>query len=375
MALIDKLPGIFPAKHGMLSLLFIPQIRWILSKKYGLSAQYLAAWILICMIGLEVSADSQLISVVQPTKGHVISLIFSPNGKRLISTHWTALRGHKGYDAKVWDTSSWRYKRGLPKVFKVLNFSTDGRFMLTEDVSKTTSLRVWDTTQWKVLLKRQSNTSQNPSRLSPDGKRLAFIGEKSGDQELPTIFMQDVKSKKIVFRGSKYTSGIIAFLPQDWLAVEAMEVTDFRLVDLKTGWSKQKFTFSQEVFLALSPSKKLLATKIQSNDKKGEQIHIWDIASMKLLYTLPEIRSQIVNVDFSQNDKNLAVSSSDGNVSVWQIKSAKQLISVNTGLSKSGKYYRPIFALSPDATLLAIAKESDKNARSDNLEIWRISKN
>jgi RNA polymerase sigma factor (sigma-70 family) len=222
------------------------------------------------------------------TTERLYSTAFSPDGRVLA----TAGNKRSGLGVvQVWDLGTGRQVSALagnPGAFDAVAFAPDGRLLATG--SRDGTVRLWDVAQNR---EQQSLTLQGPSlpilavTFSPDGKRLAAAsGEEvvRPDGRPGAVTLWDVASGKVAtIRGQDGTVAAVAFSPDGKTLVSAGADKTVRLWDPATGKELRQFAGTNGFIrrVAFSPDGKLLA----STSTDGA-VRLWDVATGKLILTL-----------------------------------------------------------------------------------------
>ncbi|MGO8789489.1 MAG: hypothetical protein ACLQVL_19165 [Terriglobia bacterium] len=246
------------------------------------------------------------ISVIAPLSGkeirlpvmehrdHVLSVAWSPDGKRLATAS-------ADNTAKIWDADSGKELLtlgGHRDIVWSVAWSPDGTRLLTGSEDRTA--KVWDVASGRVLLTLNGcGDSVQGVAWSPDAKRLATASRDN------TARVWDADSGKLLITLSGHTDYV---------------------------WS-----------VAWSPDGKRLATASWDGTTK-----VWDATSGKPLVTLRGINARLFSVAWSRDGRRLAVANEEHIAEVWDPGSGKEIMSL-TG----HKGFVLSVAWSPDGTRLA----------------------
>jgi WD40 repeat protein len=299
---------------------------------------------------VDLSAGKIAVAVYGPLtlKGHssyVLSVAFSPDGKRLVSGSWDktvklwdtatgtellTLKGHSrgvcsvafspdgkrlasGSDngfIKLWDAAGGKelltLKGHSGRVHSVA-FSPDGKRLASGGWDKT--IKLWDTTTGTELLTLKGHSKGvRPIAFSPDGKRLA-----SGSWD-KTIKLWDTTTGKelLTLKGHSQWVNSFAFSPDGKRLASGRDDKTVRLWDTITG--KEVLTLKGHSELALSVAFSPDGKRLASGSKT---IKFWDTAGGKELVTLKGHSSAVNSVAFSPDGKRLASGSNDKTVKIW----------------------------------------------------------
>jgi WD40 repeat protein/tRNA A-37 threonylcarbamoyl transferase component Bud32 len=246
---------------------------------------------------------------VRSMNGHtapVTSIAFSPDGKRLASA--SADR-----TVRLWETATGQQLlclQGHQGSVTCVAFSHDGRHIASGSEDKT--VRIWDLDIGQTTLEFKEH--QSPVKavaVSPDGTRVASA---SGE-----VIVWDAITGAMVQRGLSGMS--VAFSPdgQQVAAGGTLGEGDhrqkygIRIMDVRTGkihsvWEGHKRVITQ---LAFRPDGKQLASS--SADRTLE---VWDVAAGKQAFTFHE-EAAVLSVAFSPDGLRMATGSEDRTVKLW----------------------------------------------------------
>ena len=324
------------------------------------------------------------IPFVNPIDEQVLTLAFSPDGKKLVTAGaWWGKPGQ----LKIWDVPSARELvavRGFSGV-RSIAWSSDGKTIATGDFSGTVRLRDADTGVERVAVKGHK-IGINAVAFSPDGKTLVsagldrvvklwdavglqeqkqFVGH--GDMVYSAAFFRHGKAfvtggrdatakiwdlaagnEKHTLRGHQGWVETVAISPDDQIVATGGMDQTIRFWDANSGADKGKLEGHDGGVLAVafSPDGKSLASA-----GYDMTIRIWDVANQKLVGTLGKHSSVIWALAFSR-DGVLASGSSDTTAKLWNVAQKKEI----TVLPTSDRKPIQALAYSPDGKWVALAK-------------------
>ncbi len=144
--------------------------------------------------------------------------------------------------------------------------------------------------------------------MSPDGKRVAYFSDESGEMQV-WVAASDGSGAKAVTKGERRQLMRVSWAPDSKLIAYTDSNMDLRLVNPDTGedkeiahgpgeWSGPQFDFS--------PDSKWLAVRINSPIVQFAQIHLYDVTAGKLIQ-VSDGRSDDVAGTFSKDGKYLSL--------------------------------------------------------------------
>lgn len=196
--------------------------------------------------------------------------------------------------------------------------------------------------------------------FSPDGKWEAVA--KFGRIDLRKAGAEKVE-KSLVMEGSKINA--IHFSPDGKKLVAASGITGLKgeatVWDLETGEPVQQIGSDQHrdiLFDAeFSPDGTLLATA-----GYDQNIHLWELATAKLLRSFPSHNGAIYDLAFSPDGTVLASASGDGTCKIWQVATGKRLDTLN---QPEAEQFRVAFT--PDGNSIVAAGGDNR------IRLWRFT--
>lgn len=195
--------------------------------------------------------------------------------------------------------------------------------------------------------------------FSPDGQWEAIAG--FGGVELKKVGT-DEPAKHFALEGGKINA--VHFSPDGSTLVAASGITGLKgeatIWDLKSGEVSQRIGRDKHrdiLFDAeFSPDGTLLATA-----GYDQVIHLWELASGKLLRSFPSHNGAIYDLAFSPDGTVLASASGDSTCKLWQVATGERLDTLN---QPQGEQFRVAFT--PDSRSI-IAAGADNRVR-----LWRF---
>jgi WD40 repeat protein/tRNA A-37 threonylcarbamoyl transferase component Bud32 len=292
--------------------------------------------------------------------GGIPALVFSPDGKRLVSVS-------KDQRTTIWNPLTGEAVHSLQRAEAVLQsvaFSPDGRLLLTGDQG---TFYLWDTKDWR-LLKAQETGWVNGTAFSPNGKFLATCGDglfvwrvvKTNAQKNESTIRLELAGREAGFRSlyvcASSDSRYFAWVDRDsqvrlW-DIEAERAENGPLV--LQGWHGLHFHPNGKLLAYINPSRQAefwnveqkkvefalgqpgeFETHICSLSPRGRwlaaavhhsKVGIWDTRSRQKLFDLPEERSDVWSFAWNPDESKLAVGLSDGGLSLWDLDQVRSLL-------------------------------------------------
>ena len=287
--------------------------------------------------------------VVGEHRDRVLSVVWSPDGKRLASAS-------ADNTTKVWDVASGRELRPLTGhrdfVWSVA-WNPDGTRLVTGSEDHTA--KVWDAASGRELLTLTGHSdSVQGVGWSPDGKRVATASRDN------TAKIWDAESGKLLMTLTGHT---------DYVWSVAWNIDGSRLATASwDGTAKVWDTATGKSLLTLSGVNARLFSVGWSQDGRrlatASEEHlarVWDADSGKELLTLTAHKGFVLSAAWSPDGTRIATGSVDGEVKLWDAVGGDMLQTVG-GLGAS------VFSVawSPDGTRLATGSGDHK------LRVWNV---
>ncbi|PKN76442.1 MAG: hypothetical protein CVU52_04755 [Deltaproteobacteria bacterium HGW-Deltaproteobacteria-10] len=272
--------------------------------------------------------------------------------------------------------------------------SSDGRYMLTGDNggwnmmtggygTGKSSLRLWDITQGRQIVKIDVGHTIISVALSPDIKYAVTGGffPNSGPlrkQPLPPLQIWDIKSGKLYktirnlegFKGNEFNSINFSadgryFLATDWASIYIFDTKTWNLVrTLSPGGYIPPAIIPYKSFVAnFSPDSKY----VLSGDPEAV-LRLWDIETGRELkqfrgHKAGMLHGGICSIEFSRDGKYAVTAAyNDGNVILWNIEKGTELRRLTGFPSALGMYFMDKnLSFSPDGNHVLAVGDTIRN--------------
>ena len=326
--------------------------------------------------------------------GAVLALVFSPDGKFLVSSSedqtlkiWdvstanlhTTLEGHTGtiqslafsqqdntlasgsedQNILLWDIitgSIITTLHGHNGTVYSLAFSPDNKILASSSEDQT--IKLWDNHSYQLITTIHAHSTPiGVIAFSPDGKLLAS----GADDHLVKIWDVEKKIAIKILKGHKDSIGTLAFSPNGKILASGSEDETIKVWDVLTGNllltlrghtdSIQSITFNS-------------IGDILASGSVDRTIKLWNIDSGSLISTLKGHKAPIEAVTFNPSGKILASAALNSTIKLWDIDSKRLLISLKSNI---GATYS--VALSPNGELLATSGGPWDNS----IKVWEIA--
>jgi WD40 repeat protein len=277
----------------------------------------------------------------------VVSLAFSPDSKRIISS------GSSDKTIKVWDSATGELMtlRGHGNVVVSVNISPDGKRIISGGHDNI--IKVWDAaTGSELMTLRGHKECVRSVAFSPDGKR--FISG-SADSTIK-VWNSATGDELMTLRGHKECVRSVAFGPDGKRIVSGSEDKTIKIWDAATGTELMTLRgHSNTVWsVAFSPDGKRIVS-----GSSDSTVKLWDAASGAELMTFRGHRNWVIPVAFSPDGKRIISGSGDNTIKVWDSATGAELMTLVFKDPSS-------IAFSPDGKTIAAGSWDYVN----NIKLW-----
>lgn len=305
-------------------------------------------------------SDGQLIKMLHGHSGLVISIDFSPDGHRLVSS------SQLENTIFIWALDSGQVLHtlhGHHSGMLTVTFSPDGELVAAGDEKQT--IYVWNSQSGELLgTQKAPNEWVQNLLFHPNGDLLASCSRSHCGYFLWHIERANCATEDNVchmiseIEGGEGGVYALAFSPDGALLACGSSDSSIYLWEVKTERIVKVLRGHEDhvVAVTFSPDGKVLASG--SNDFS---VRLWDVASGKVLDVLLHHTHQIWSVAISDNGKILASGGSDGTVCLWDIETG-QHNQLNRTLDG---YTAPIYAL-------ALSSDDKRLATGESNGVIRI---
>jgi WD40 repeat protein/serine/threonine protein kinase len=240
-----------------------------------------------------------LIATLRDPEGPIETLAYSPDGSRVATA---------GVTARVWDPDTGSLIAILEGQAGDIAFSPDGTRLATGSGDKTA--RIWDPDTGNLIATLRHDTPLFMLAYSPDGSRLATIGEGGNSVCVWDLDTSDIST---TLQGHELRVFDIAYSPDGSRLATAGQDGTARIWDPNTGDLIATLRGHKHpiIDIAYSPDGSRLATA--SDDQTAR---VWNPNTGDLTTTLHH-ESYVNHLAYSPDGARLATASSDHTVKVW----------------------------------------------------------
>ncbi len=290
----------------------------------------------------------KLVARTPPFANSVLSVAFSPDGTRVLSTSAgpeppTVLR-HPA-EARLWDARTGRLigapMRHADEITSA-SFSPDGKFVLTS--SRDDTARIWDAATGKPASPpMRCAAAVSFAAFSSDGKRV-LTGSAGGllnvwDPQSPQHAMMQTRLGNSSGVTDNPTAG--QFSPDGTLILAVSDTDVARLWDSRTGQPVASPMLNGDLIhlAAFTPDGKGLLTVI------GSVAQVWDLQTGKALTEPMQEASMITQAAFTKDGRWLIAAPLQGVVRIWDAQTGKAVSQASDSMGDSQFFW----SLSSDA--------------------------
>jgi WD40 repeat protein/serine/threonine protein kinase len=301
----------------------------------------------------------------------VARVAFSPDGKWLASASRTRMNSGQ---VQVWDATTGAPVLAVPAYvnsLKCLDFSPDGRRLVSVGPDPDSEVKVWDVRTGQELLTLGGHRRPGESvAFSPDGRRIASVAGNLDPAERE-VLIWDARTGREMHRLRGHSAGVwcLAFSPDGQRLATGSKDHTIKLWDVETG--REALTLrghSDSVCdVAFRPDGHQLVSA--SHDRT---VRVWDATPSEGTpdpgcLTLRGPGAGVNAVAFHPKDRRLVASAgTDGTVRLWDVGNGEQ---VRT-LRSHADLVRAL-AFSPDGRRLAAAGHQSKSLTVWDTTTWQ----
>jgi WD40 repeat protein len=264
-----------------------------------------------------------------------ISVCFDPNGKRFVSAHDDGV-------IKVWDSSAGSERlmiKGHEGWVRCVSFSPDGKRIVSGSYDST--VKVWDVTAGTEVMTLKGHTGAVLSvAFSPDGSRVVSGSEDSAIK----IWDAETGAELMTLGGHKHGVTSVAFGAEGKSIISGGADASVKVWDMASGTKLMTLRGHKEVVCSVACNHD--GSRLVSGSW-DTTIKIWDAISGEEVVTLRGHEGGVGTVVFSPDGNRIISGGEDGTVKVWDAETTAKDITVaghNGGI--------PSIAFSPDSKLI-----------------------
>jgi WD40 repeat protein len=266
-------------------------------------------------------------------RGQTIRSVIRPDGNAILTANHDSIR--------TWDAKTGEQKAmfAVPGgAAQRIAISPDGRLLVGGGGDK--ALKIWRLEDSKLLATYPDQGDVVVSvTFSPDGQLVASA---SANQKMIHVWESATGRRVAVFSGHQdnlkgLIQGAVAFSPDGRLVASAGHKQGVKVWEARTGNQVQQLTapqFEDGYAAAFNADGTLLA--VGATDGHGTNpniewigtIHIWDMPTGALRFSLSGHGQRVEAVAFSSDGRRLVSGASDGTVKVWDIRTGLEALSL-----------------------------------------------
>lgn len=284
-------------------------------------------WDVSAAFNTNVTIDYPIGEEIEGVLGSQYSMVFSPNGKTLVSGNV--------FGISFWDMTTYPPERqsnsgnlGLGEVYS-LAISPDGKTLVSADDDK---IIFWDATTREPIIDEpieEHSNKINSVTYSPDGKTIASASDDN------TIILWDVTTQQSIGEPlTEHTGPVnsVAFSPADKILASGSDDNSIMLWDVSTPTNPvilTKYSIEESLAGHLGPVNSLVFSsdgKLLASASDDNSIILWDITTSKPIgQPLTGHLSLISSITFSPENRILASASWDKTVILWDVATGQPL--------------------------------------------------
>lgn len=291
------------------------------------------------------NAFSRQSTVLYGHSSDIYSAVFSPNGKRIVSTSADAI--------KIWNAESGQVLHNLKghlDIVRYASFSPDNNFIVS--ASKDGTMKIWDAESGTEIRTLSEHTMHqcNSATFSPNGK---LIVSASGDG---SVRIWDTQTGQLIktMTGHSFWVQFATFSPDGNKIVSASSDNTIKIWDAVSGREILSIMgHAKDVnFASFSPDGRMIVSASSDNN-----IGIWDAASGLKILLLQGHTDHVRSANFSPDGEYIASASWDNTIRIWHTKTGQEIHTYRD-------HNAPVrfVAFSPDGCRL-ISASNDKTIR------------
>ncbi|MGA2255843.1 MAG: serine/threonine-protein kinase [Thermoguttaceae bacterium] len=253
----------------------------------------------------------------------VVSVVFSPDGRRIVSGG-----GHldKSGEIKVWDSATGSETlalKGHTGQVRCVAFSPDGQRIVSGSSDHT--VKVWDATTGKETLTLKGHMSVVWSvAFSPDGRRIVSGGghlDKSGEIK---VWDSATGQEMLTLKGHTRAVFSVAFSLDGQRIVSGSGDGTAKVWDAATG--KETLTLKGHMSVVWSVAFSPDGRGIVSGSQDGT-VKVWDAATGQETLTIKNHENGVSSVVFSPDGRRI-VSGAFATVTVWDTATGQEMLTL-----------------------------------------------
>lgn len=300
-------------------------------KKTMRTKMTLVCCLYFCLVSFASGQDQKpkLIHVLKGHRGLVYALVFSPDGRLLVSS---------GENTRLWDAVTGKMIRLLydGPMGCSLAFSAGGKMLATDCILPEVghSIWVWDAATWKKIHSLRTGihalATHCEMAFQPDGRTLV------------SSLYDPRNGKRIIF----------------WDVATGKKT---RIVQVDTGEAEP----GRGLFLAFSPDCRLFAMRSHAKDR--DIISLYETTTGKKLVVMKGKRGDYIRgATFSPNGKIIAAGIDDAMVQLWDVATGKPATVFH---GSKNPWPVNVMAFSPDGKTLAFGVSTEE----PGIELWDVT--